>query len=477
MKKLFPLLLLCLPLAAGAQTPGPDRQIPDLTAMATKEPVWAGVYDKIIPAEFNAGQGEYVARDYFWLQYVGTENNIDLKEYNDMMSKDHIDLDGQGFALGWQRYFKEGRYLGGVSFDYRARKYNSSLDIESDSKIKDYKLGLYGGYFGEKYQFKGIFSAGLQKYNLKDLFILPDVREGTETDGMTFEFDAEAARRIKINSYFNISPFLGGGVSYAKIDGYDVEPFGSMQGEGDSTDVFQGYTRLGLRLDGFVQKRLYWYAHAYWRMLYFGRDAKHDNSATMGGISVQDNSFKGDKVDVSSIGLGAGVNWQFYRGMGLHASYNMEKANNHDNKYFTLGLNYRFVKPLFAAAEPAPPAPVQPAKPRTLGQINNTEFEFDKYEIAPSYDVYLKQVAGEIIEYGKPVVIEGHADIRGTAEYNQALSERRAKAVYDRLISLGVPESQLSYEGFGYTQLLSHGTTPEDHALNRRVEIKTAQVV
>ena len=47
------------------------------------------------------------------------------------------------------------------------------------------------------------------------------------------------------------------------------------------------------------------------------------------------------------------------------------------------------------------------------------------------------------------IEIEGHCDERGTVEYNQALGERRARAAYDYLVSLGVPEGRLSMVSYG----------------------------
>lgn len=68
-------------------------------------------------------------------------------------------------------------------------------------------------------------------------------------------------------------------------------------------------------------------------------------------------------------------------------------------------------------------------------------------------------------------VANGHADRTGTEAYNQALSERRAKAVADYLKKAGVPESQLRTRAFGETRPATPGDTPEQRARNRRVEI------
>jgi peptidoglycan-associated lipoprotein len=66
------------------------------------------------------------------------------------------------------------------------------------------------------------------------------------------------------------------------------------------------------------------------------------------------------------------------------------------------------------------------------------------------------------------MLIEGHCDERGTAEYNMALGERRATAVMTYLVSLGVPKSALSTVSFGKEKPLDPGHNEEAWAKNRR---------
>ncbi len=64
--------------------------------------------------------------------------------------------------------------------------------------------------------------------------------------------------------------------------------------------------------------------------------------------------------------------------------------------------------------------------------------------------------------------IEGHCDKRGTAEYNMALGERRAKSVASLLVTFGVPSSQLSTVSYGKEIPLAPGDSEEAYAKNRR---------
>lgn len=69
------------------------------------------------------------------------------------------------------------------------------------------------------------------------------------------------------------------------------------------------------------------------------------------------------------------------------------------------------------------------------------------------------------------VKIVGHTDNTGKVDYNQTLSEKRAKSVYDYLIMNSVNSNRLSYEGKGIHQPVADNSTPGGRALNRRVEV------
>lgn len=72
------------------------------------------------------------------------------------------------------------------------------------------------------------------------------------------------------------------------------------------------------------------------------------------------------------------------------------------------------------------------------------------------------------------ITVEGHTDPRGDAASNKALSQRRAQAVVDYLVSKGAPADALSAQGFGEERLLDESGTPEGLARNRRTEFKVA---
>jgi len=106
-------------------------------------------------------------------------------------------------------------------------------------------------------------------------------------------------------------------------------------------------------------------------------------------------------------------------------------------------------------------------------------FDFDKADILPKAQEALKQVAEVIREKAKGVVqIEGHTDSKGSDAYNQKLSERRANAVKDWLVSKGgLKNVSFATRGFGAQKPVAPNTKPdgsddpEGRQKNRRVEI------
>lgn len=69
----------------------------------------------------------------------------------------------------------------------------------------------------------------------------------------------------------------------------------------------------------------------------------------------------------------------------------------------------------------------------------------------------------------KHVLVEGHTDSRGTLEYNQKLSERRALAVMKFLVDRGIDPGRLKAQGFGRSRPVANDSTPEGREKNRRV--------
>ena len=120
--------------------------------------------------------------------------------------------------------------------------------------------------------------------------------------------------------------------------------------------------------------------------------------------------------------------------------------------------------------EPAPVATTS-AVDAAAQQITDgvVYFDFDKYDIKAEYRDMLQQKAELMKQYPSiRVRIEGNCDERGTQEYNLALGERRARAVYDYMVMLGVNPDQLEMISYGKERPAVSGDSEEAWALNRR---------
>jgi outer membrane protein OmpA-like peptidoglycan-associated protein len=100
------------------------------------------------------------------------------------------------------------------------------------------------------------------------------------------------------------------------------------------------------------------------------------------------------------------------------------------------------------------------------------QFEFDNADLRPRGMGILRDVAdcmqnGSL--KGRNMTITGHADPRGTADYNTALGLRRANATRDYLLSQGIPADRITVRSRGETDAV--GTDPESWQLDRRVEV------
>jgi peptidoglycan-associated lipoprotein len=164
--------------------------------------------------------------------------------------------------------------------------------------------------------------------------------------------------------------------------------------------------------------------------------------------------------------------------------------------------------PVAAAPAPAPvaarpaPAPVRAAPPQTVAQtprppaqmpaevratlndrlakMEDALFDYDKSTIRPDATTALKDDVGVIRDIlasypSQKLRIEGHADERGSEEYNLALGDRRAQAVKDFLISMGIPDGQLTLISFGKERPVCSEETESCWQRNRRAHVTAAQ--
>lgn len=99
-------------------------------------------------------------------------------------------------------------------------------------------------------------------------------------------------------------------------------------------------------------------------------------------------------------------------------------------------------------------------------------FDYDQASLKPETRSLLLAHAERLKASGSSARLEGHADERGSREYNIALGERRANAVRDFLVLQGVSASSLEVVSYGEERPLATGSDEYSYSQNRRVELK-----
>jgi OOP family OmpA-OmpF porin len=136
-------------------------------------------------------------------------------------------------------------------------------------------------------------------------------------------------------------------------------------------------------------------------------------------------------------------------------------------------------EPVVQPAEPAPVLKTKQAEQLEKAQsgdvvtiLEGVNFEFDSSRLRPDAIVILDE-AVLVLNHRKDMNVDivGHTDSIGTKQYNQGLSERRAKSVYDFFVSKGIAADRMTTRGFGETKPVATNKTRAGRAKNRRVEL------
>lgn len=192
-----------------------------------------------------------------------------------------------------------------------------------------------------------------------------------------------------------------------------------------------------------------------------------------------------------SLMLGAGVEYQISHNWRLRTEYQWfdnvgEKGTTGktDVNYLSLGLSYYFgsAAPAAAAAttaavvatqEPEPvvePAPV--ADPVPVMTLSKGAFGHDSTQLTPDAESSLDEVVMHLNDSPETKVdVIGYTDSTGSAEYNQQLSEKRAKAASDYIEAQGIESSRITTIGKGEEDPIADNNTAEGREKNRRVEV------
>ena len=108
----------------------------------------------------------------------------------------------------------------------------------------------------------------------------------------------------------------------------------------------------------------------------------------------------------------------------------------------------------------------------TLVTFGDVLFDFDQASLKANSRDSITTLANYLIKNpDRKVIVEGYTDSKGSAAYNQGLSERRANAVKNALVRAGVEPSRIVAQGYGKEYPVASNATNSGRAQNRRVEV------
>ncbi len=190
---------------------------------------------------------------------------------------------------------------------------------------------------------------------------------------------------------------------------------------------------------------------------------------TQGGFAYQ--LMLGLILPIDQTGqLAASLEYRFFsileQDFDLRGTSGRASVGDFMNHSLMLGLRYAFnpaPAPFVAAPVAAAPAP---------SRTYLVFFDFDRYALTDRARGVVAEAANAAKSTGSArIEVSGHTDTVGSAQYNQALSMRRAESVAKELETRGIPRSQMVLQAFGFTRLLVPTGPNVREPQNRRVEI------
>jgi peptidoglycan-associated lipoprotein len=124
---------------------------------------------------------------------------------------------------------------------------------------------------------------------------------------------------------------------------------------------------------------------------------------------------------------------------------------------------------------PGDRGPIENMSPVDSSAYAPVYFAFDSYTVSPGEVSKIRAIADALSGGSMAVILQGHTDERGSREYNLALGERRALAVRELLMSMGVSSDSMQTLSMGEEQPAVAGFDESAWSLNRRVQFQLMQ--
>lgn len=399
------------------------------------------------------------------MTFANGDEGIWVRMRNDRIGEDeHYRLDNFMTQVGYDKKYvmDNGDEHRGIAFEYGKGTLEFKDLIGGETKADKYILTLYD----TRVRNNGIYTDyTLRAGALSNDFTTYGRETGTKVTGefknILLGAGIEGGKRFDINENWYFEPQLQ--AQYTYVGGTDY-----TTNQGTKVDLSAIHSLIGRA--GFRLGHDYYDENGKDNTIYIKADI---NREFLGDekITAKDNTGSLDKTyhnDKAWYDIGLGATKEISPDFTVYTDIEKQFGKHRDNDswQFNLGVRYRFneVKDL---------NPVVILRNFSLRADNY--FDFDKSELKPEGKAVIKKVSEELNRENVEgtIKIEGHTDWIGTREYNQKLSERRAKSVEEELKkNIVIDEIQYETKGYGEERPIADNSTKEGRIKNRRVDIK-----
>ena len=180
-------------------------------------------------------------------------------------------------------------------------------------------------------------------------------------------------------------------------------------------------------------------------------------------------SLRGERTNPWAVGLKVGVHWHHISKPKMHVSRAFNYFVQADTTVRTVERLETQTVERIDTFKRAPKEEIKIIQ-KKVDILNKIFFAFDSYTLSNKSKKYLRDIYDVLKEVPNHIIIGGHSSEEGQSEYNEQLAFRRANAVRDYLIKLGIPAEQLEVKNYG-ARVANEDNTANDLSLDRRVEI------
>ncbi len=170
-----------------------------------------------------------------------------------------------------------------------------------------------------------------------------------------------------------------------------------------------------------------------------------------------------------AVGLKVGVHWHHIAKPKTRTEQNYDYFFRADTTVRTVERVETEVVERIDTFQRAPKPEIKAVQKR-VDRYNKIYFNFDSYVLNERSKKYLREIYLELKDLPNRMIVAGHSSEEGQVEYNEQLALRRATAVKNYLISLGIPEEQLEVQNFG-ARVANEENLQHEKSMDRRVEI------